>query len=113
VIDRYIRAASDSPLTEIKFGVGGITFFPHDALANEQIGYRGADWSQTWLVIGREDTCGDPIFVDSSNEALPVLTAMHGMGEWVPEPVAMTLRKFSEALVFLQPFSVNRQHPMG
>ena len=113
MIARYTQVASTIALPQIQFGVGGITFFPNNELDKEQIGYEGVDWKESWLVIAREDTCGDPIFVDVSDRELPVFTAWHGEGVWDPQPVAATLSKFSEALVFLKPFCANREHPVG
>jgi len=113
VIARYTQAASAIALPQIKFGAGGITFFPHNELDKEQIGYEGTGWKKSWLVIARENTCSDPIFVDASDQELPVFTAWHGEGAWDPQPVAASLSKFSEALVFLKPFCANREHPVG
>jgi hypothetical protein len=51
-------------------------------------------WRERWLVIGFEELTGDPAFVDLADPALPVLTAMHGEGEWEPLPLAKSLRGF-------------------
>lgn len=37
-------------------------------------------------MIGRETSTGDPIMLDL--DAGQVLTAMHGQGEWDPDPIA-------------------------
>jgi hypothetical protein len=110
---RYVQAASHLKLPRVQFGYGGITFFPLEELDEEQRGYEGSDWKEGWLVIAREDTCGDPIFVDSAAEEMPVFTAMHGEGTWDAKPVAPSLGKFSAALSFVLPFCAGREHPVG
>ena len=53
-----------------------------------------------WLVIGRDEDLGDPLFVDLSSNALfadlssnalSVFTAEHGAGRWESVPVVETL----------------------
>jgi hypothetical protein len=75
-----------------------------DELAELQLGYSvgtdgaslvGGDggWQPGWVVIGTDVLLGDPLFVDIGDARLPVLTAMHGMGEWDPTPVAESLER--------------------
>ncbi len=101
------------PQPALSFGVGGIEFFPLAAIAAEQAGYEGPDWSQSWLVLGRETSCGDPIFIDHSHTPLPVYTAMHGMGSWDPSLVASSWSQFLAALEFVRPYTTGREHPAG
>jgi hypothetical protein len=113
MIARYNVVAAALQLPRIRFGVGGVAFFPLDTLDEEQAGYDGPDWKESWLVVARDEACGDPIFIDAADPQFPVYTAMHGEGTWLARPIAPSLRKFSDALVFLQPFCVDRQHPAG
>jgi hypothetical protein len=45
-------------------------------------GQSEGDWKPNWLVIGFEDLCGDPLFVDIESAGFPVFTAAHGMENW-------------------------------
>lgn len=101
------------PQPDLSFGVGGIAFFSPASLSEEQLGYEAPDWRGSWVVVARETTCGDPIFVDQSQTQLPVYTAMHGMGSWKPWPVADSWRQFLAALEFIRPHTAGREHPAG
>jgi hypothetical protein len=78
-----------------------------DLTANEP----GA-WQPSWVVIGHEDECGDPIFVDTADVGWPVFTAAHGEGYWRPRMIAQSLGQFSEALHHLKPLTAGRENPM-
>lgn len=72
-------------------------------LENAQFGYRvtaagkrDTTWSDSWLVIG--DVSGDPVIADTSTTGTPVLYAVHGTGEWNPEPLAPSVPAFARAL---------------
>jgi hypothetical protein len=98
---------------DLSFGVGGIKFLPIESIAAGQAGYVGPDWSDGWLVVAHETTCGDPIFVDRSLPGLPVLTAAHGMGDWDASPVAPSWSAFLVAIEAFRPFTIGREHPVG
>src|SRR5580704_18047800 len=91
-------ALYSGPPGDLSFGEGGIKFLPIESIAAEQAGYVGPDWRVGWLVVAHETACGDPIFVDRSLPGLPVLTAMHGMGDWAASPVAPSWSAFLVAL---------------
>ena len=110
---QYSQAANNLQFPRVRFGVAGVTPFPREELEEEQLGYSGPDWKASWLAIAREKASGDPIFVDTGHQEFPVFTAIHGVGMWEPLPVAPSLRAFSEALIFVQPFCMNREHPVG
>jgi hypothetical protein len=88
-----------SPIREVSVGFGGVEIFAATKLVTEQVGYSVSpagedlcgqgrwDWRKSWVVIGRETLCGDPVFVDTADASLPVYTAMHGMGEWKPDRI--------------------------
>jgi hypothetical protein len=87
----------------VKAGDGRYLTFAPDELGRAQIGYRvdtkgrdltgrgKKDWSPTWIVVSTDEDLGDPLFVDVSDDKLPVLTAMHGQGDWAPDEVADSL----------------------
>lgn len=87
---RYIEVKRVLPIEKVSYGHRTVTLFPEAELEDAQIGYSVGeagedftgnsvgDWRANWLVIGDEDVCGDPIFVDLSESNLPVFTAAHG-----------------------------------
>ncbi|MEM5018349.1 hypothetical protein WKH31_18790 [Metabacillus indicus] len=70
-----------------------------DENGNSLAGIEEGDWKESWYVIGYDELVGDPIFIDISIEKYPVMTAMHGQGEWEPEVMYWTLNKFIEAVL--------------
>ena len=112
-LDVYLEAVKNESIPRFRFGVGGVTLFPPSAVGAEQRGYCGDDWMSSWLVIGKEDTCGDPIFVETTKVGLPVFTAKLGMGQWRPLRVADSLAQFLDALWFMAPYQLGREHPAG
>ena len=101
-----------TPPADLQFNVGGISFFTSSEIEQEQIGYAGQNWNAHWLVVARESACGDPVFVDTEQDHLPVFTAMHGMGYWKPEMIAKSWASFIEAVEFIRPFTRGREHPV-
>ena len=101
------------PPGDLRFGAGGIEFIPIESIPAAQAGYVGPDWNGGWLVVAREVTCGDPIFVDRTRAGMPVLTAMHGMGDWDASPVAPSWSAFVGAIEAFRPYTVGREHPVG
>ncbi|USK36308.1 hypothetical protein LIT25_16180 [Bacillus sp. F19] len=69
-----------------------------DEDGNSLAGNDEGDWKESWYVIGYDELVGDPIFIDISNKKYPVMTAMHGEGEWEPEVMFWTFNKFLEAV---------------
>ena len=64
-------------------------------------------------MIGYEDGCGDPIFIDTSGDGFPVYTAMHGTGRWEPELIATTLTGLKGALEIMAAISAGREYPVA
>ena len=58
------------------------------------IGTKNGDWMEEWVVIGNDSSCGDPIFIDTSNPDLPDYTAPHGEGRWDPDLICSTYNGF-------------------
>lgn len=108
---------------DIGFDCGGITLYAAEELDEAQLGYArhpdgtslvGSEpggWRETWVVIGHETACGDPIFVDTSDEAFPVFTAMHGVGEWNPDQVAMSYDAFLQIVEHFAEVAAGRENP--
>jgi hypothetical protein len=77
------------------------------------VGNKDGDWRRSWLVIGSDDTSGDPIFIDTSEESYPVYTAMHGSGYWDPLPIAVSLAAFAHALSAVAAIAEDRKSPVA
>jgi hypothetical protein len=113
------------PTKEIQLGCGGMQFFTPEQLQDGQLGYsinqegqslvgnQEGDWRINWVVIGNESCCGDPIFVDTADNKLPVYSAPHGMGEWEPELIATSFDNFIEIIKLLMPISQGREDPVA
>lgn len=67
-----------------------------DEEGNSLTGNNEGDWKETWFVIGYDEDLGDPIFVDIEDKNYPVMTAMHGEGDWEPEVMFSSLNEFLE-----------------
>ncbi|ENQ3079289.1 hypothetical protein ACEOWG_002515 [Bacillus cereus] len=67
-----------------------------DKEGNSLTGKNEGDWKETWYVIGYDEDLGDPIFIDIDNKKYPVMTAMHGAGDWEPEIIFSSLDEFLE-----------------
>jgi hypothetical protein len=110
---------------EVSFGYTTIRIFRASELEPQQVGYsitptgqsltgdEDGDWRKNWLVIGYEDLCGDPIFIDTSQEEFPVYTAIHGEGPWEPNRIADSLVGLGRALSAIADVAKGREHPVG
>ena len=109
-------------LPQLSFGSTALHFFSEDEIQNGQIGYSvdsagrplvgddDGDWKPTWRVIGFEDLCGDPIFVDIGIAEMPVYTAVHGTGHWKPTLISDTLEAFDKSLKIVAEIAVGREN---
>jgi hypothetical protein len=59
---------------------GGQTGYSVDPAGHTLVDRTDGSWHAEWLVIGYEDLCGDPIFIDTEVQGYPVYTAIHGEG---------------------------------
>ena len=121
---RYIEVRRAIPIEKVSCGYRTVTLFSEAELEDAQIGYRvgeagedfagngDGDWRANWLVIGNEDGCGDPIFIDLSESTFPVFTAAHGQGRWDPESLASSFTGFIDALGEVDRVSQNRRNPV-
>ncbi|PFH90579.1 hypothetical protein [Bacillus sp. AFS088145] len=53
------------------------------------------DWKEKWIVIGYEEMCGDPVFVDVDHDNYPIYTAMHGDGDWDPILILKSIKEIN------------------
>ncbi len=108
-------------IREVSFGSTTIHLFSEDELLKGQVGYsidpngtsligtEEGDWKSNWFVIGYEDLCGDPFFIDLDTDNFPVLTAIHGIGSWNEQEVAESFSKFISILELIDKISINRK----
>ena len=111
--DQYVSRRESVELEEVSLGFRTVHLLPAAELEAAQQGYEGEDWSPSWLVVAQEDELGDPIFVDTSAELLPVFTAAHGEGSWEPVQVADSFDGFVDGLQAIAAISAGREHPVG
>ena len=122
--DKYYEVRKSLPVAEVNFGVGGVKLFSVAELDEGQIGYsvtsdgkslygdETGSWQRSWVVIGYETACGDPLFIDTHASALPVFTAIHGEGEWEPVQIAPSLETFAKCIEEFSRISVGRSNPV-
>lgn len=108
---------------EVTFGYTGIELVPQQKLSEAQVGYSSdkngeyccgiseGDWRREWIVIGRELSCGDPIFIDSNAPDIPVYTAVHGVGGWHPNLISKSYSGFMEILKNFKSVAKGREFP--
>lgn len=121
---RYAALRATLPNSEVSFGCGGLHLFDVSELESSQVGYSVASdgtslcgdpdgaWKASWMVIGYETACGDPLFVETADPALPVLTAIHGVGSWDPVAVSISLSAFWKSLEEFAGISAGRGNPV-
>lgn len=113
---RQLRAAAAT--NRVSIGYSGICLFPLDQLQAAQQGYGiipegdETDWRPEWVVVGNEELCGDPVFIDIDDDEFPVYTAAHGMENWRPQLLAFSFRHFLQIMEQLQELSRRRANPV-
>ena len=112
------------PFKSVSFGSMSVQIHPPNEIQEAQLGYsvdpegnslvtdEEGRWKQNWLVIGYEDLCGDPIFVDTDVEGCPVYTAMHGTGSWNPILIASSIESFAKVLELISVLGEGRENPV-
>ncbi|HEU4387367.1 MAG TPA: hypothetical protein VFV34_06190 [Blastocatellia bacterium] len=123
-IKSYIDLRNDVRVASVSLGYMRVTLFPESELMEAQVGYSVSDsgepftgevegdWKTSWLVIGYEDLCGGPIFVDLAKPEFPVFTAEHGEGDWSPEMIASSFQGFAQSLEAVKRLSEGREDPV-
>ena len=121
---KYEEALKSIPIRSVSLGSTTVYLFDVEQLNEEQVGYsvdedsnslvsdEEGSWKKEWLVIGYEDLCGDPIFIDALADGFPVYTAMHGAGSWNACLIASTLKGFAGALEIISSLSAGRESPV-
>ena len=121
----YIAFRNSLSVAEASIGYDGITLFPIESLSENQVGYShtlageslclggAGDWREEWLVIGQSLACGDPIILDTAEEQLPILSALHGEGSWNPTSIAGSLEGFAIAYNLLVALGHGRENPIA
>lgn len=124
-VRKYTVLRNKMPFDTVSLGYCTLTLFKAGDLAEAQAGYSAApdgqdltgngtgSWKAGWMVIGFEDMLGNPIFIDTADNDLPVFTAMHGMGRWDPEKLARRFPDFVRALEVVREVAVGRGCPAG
>lgn len=110
--------------SEVSFGCGGLRLFEASEIERKQVGYSVApdgtslcgtgegQWRPSWIVIGCETACGDPLFIETNNSALPVFTAIHGEDDWEPVPIAISVKVFLTSLEEFAQVAAGRRNPV-
>lgn len=75
--------------------------FAVDADGNDLTGSEPDRWKPSWLVVAIEESAGDPVFVDTADDALPVYTVGHDMDWSEPERIADSFEGFADALAWV------------
>ncbi len=119
------EAALSKVPSHVSFGYSSVHICRPSEVEQRQLGYSIApdgeplwgdgdgDWRRSWLVIGDEGECGDPIFVDIAGAGYPVYTAWHGEGWWDPRPIAVSLNGLRETLNAVAIAAQGREHPVA
>lgn len=112
-------------ISSVNIGFSGIFIFKAADLEQAQLGYaidangkslcgkRPSQWKEPWIVIGKDETEGDPVFVDTSKVHLPVFMAEHGTGIWEPFMIADSLEGFALIIKTLKDLSMGRETPLS
>lgn len=122
----YEQALEKLGFSEVSFGCTTIKIFPPEERVRNQVGYaidhegntltgsQNGDWCKSWVVVGVDELCGDPIFIDSATPGYPVYTAAQGEDRWDPKPLAISMDGFSQALSVVAKLAARgRQDPAG
>jgi hypothetical protein len=105
--------------SEVSLGYQTIRLYRAPGVQALQIGYSvrpageplESDWRKEWVVVGYEECCGDPIFIDSSASGFPVYTAIRGEGTWEAIQIAVSLEAFGHALSAVAEVAKGRENP--
>ena len=109
---RYRQLRTAAPFESVSLGYHSIRLTPPGELEGAQQGYEGPTWEADWVVIGHDEICGDPIFIDASDDDFPVYTAAHGEGDWRPQLIAFSFQHLLDILAQLRSFRSGRTTPV-
>jgi hypothetical protein len=120
----YEQLLTEIP-SSVSFGYSSVLLWHPSELRKRQSGYStgpdgtslcgdgDGDWRGSWLAIGMEGECGDPLFIDTAAPGYPVYTAWHGEGRWDPKPIAVSLTGLREALIAAAKAAKGRKNPIA
>lgn len=113
---RYRQLRASAPFDSVSFGHHGICLTAVAELEQAQEGYgivpdQRTTWNPEWVVIGHDEMCGDPIFIDTDDDDFPVYTAEHGAGEWRPQLIAFSFQHLIDILGQFRSFRGGRTSP--
>jgi hypothetical protein len=123
-MDTY-EAKLEAISPQVSFGCTTIRIYRPSELASGQVGYsisptgevlsgdNNGDWRRSWLAVGYDETCGDPIFIDRAEEGYPVYTAATGNGCWNHQRIAVSLAAFAQALSAVAAAAQGRENPVA
>jgi len=121
-VNAYEKILESFP-SKVSLGYETICIYRGSERESGQVGYSvspGGDsltgdgdghWHAHWIVIGYEELCGDPIFIDAAGEGFPVYTAPHGEGRWDATPIAVSLESFGKSLSAIAQIAKDREFP--
>ncbi len=119
----YKELLNTLAMPSVRLGYSAVCVYCVDELEEAQVGYSvdssGASlidgepgsWQRKWVVIGYEEGCGDPIFIDVEADGFPVYTAIHGSGSWEPALIAVGLRNFATTMKKIAALAKGRENP--
>ncbi len=122
--ENIIQKLTTLPFSEVSIGFTTIRLFSESDISSGQAGYsidpdgnslvgdEEGDWKEHWLVIGYDETCGDPILTDLSIDHSPVYSAMHGTGAWKAVQIADSFEGFCKSLVIIAEIAGGRENPV-
>ena len=83
-----------------------------DADGNSLVGEADGAWKANWVVLAQDFRC-DPVFTDTHLPALPVFTAVHGIGKWLPQEISPSLAAFAAVVRAAQALARSRESPVA
>jgi hypothetical protein len=114
---RYRQLRASAPFDSVSFGYHAIRLAAAAELEQAQEGYglvsdEASAWDADWVVIGHDEMCGDPVFIDTADDDFPVYTAEHGAGEWRPQLIAFSFQHLIDILGQFRRFRGGRTSPV-
>ena len=116
-LETYLHHLNSDNVVTVSLNGRDLTLFSKSQIEDAQLGYSvdsdGKDltgpgrgpWKNYWLVVGRDELVGDPVFLDTRKRSNGVLTAMHGQGAWAPISIASSIETFFKGLEFIKSLS--------
>src|SRR5215510_9637925 len=109
---------------ETSLGYVTIHVYRPEEVASGQLGYsidpagvplvgEQGGWRANWVVIGHDEMCGDPFFIDVSDPKYPVYTAITGQGHWSPKKIATSIGGFARTLQAISDIAEGREYPVA